>query len=217
MKNILFVHGFGVKKDARGMFSEIAEHFAETHNSILSDLNTVDIEGNITVPPWTEQSKKLYEKYNSLSEKDENYLIAHSQGCVVTSILGELPKISHVIFLAPPTSSNSEKTIAYFSQNPLSRINREGTSMLARRDGTYTFVEKDFWLEVNSSNLEKVYKDFLSKNKKIIVLSATEDEVINHEDHKIIFGDAVIEIKSNHDFTGEQRVALLRELQQILR
>ncbi len=45
---VIFVHGFGVMKDARGMFTEIKNKLSkEGINCELVDLNRKDGEGNI--------------------------------------------------------------------------------------------------------------------------------------------------------------------------
>ncbi len=49
MKTVIFVHGFGVMKDARGMFTDIADTLtAEGVRCVLVDLNTKDAEGAIS-------------------------------------------------------------------------------------------------------------------------------------------------------------------------
>jgi len=95
MKNkkhiIIFSHGFGTKKDDRGLFAGengISEVLKDTEN-VLFNYNKVNKEnGVITISPLSKQIKILEEKINEAKSKDATIdIIAHSQGCLPVAIL----------------------------------------------------------------------------------------------------------------------------------
>lgn len=60
MKKIIFVHGFGVLKDARGMFSEIESCLKEeNYECVLFNLNDLSPEGHTLVNGFSEQVSRL--------------------------------------------------------------------------------------------------------------------------------------------------------------
>jgi hypothetical protein len=142
---IIFIHGFGVEKDSRGMFSEISKFIEKKTEAecILFNLNKKNKDGYVVVKSFSEQVKKIKLIYEENKDADIVDLICHSQGCIVGA-MADLKNIRKTIFLAPPVENDIKKTINYFSQNSLSKINLEGDSFLARRDGTFTVVPKIF-------------------------------------------------------------------------
>lgn len=215
MKTVIFVHGFGVMRDARGMFTDITNALTERGSKcVLFDLNTKDEDGNILLSPFSKQVQILINAYED-NKGNETYIIAHSQGCVVTA-LANLPNIKKTIFLAPPTDNNAEKTISYFMKNPLTSIDLEGTSRLARRDGTFTLVPKEYWTEREQLDIAQTYKTYTDRNKTVIV-KATQDEVISNEAFSKIFSDVeVVELEANHDFTDNARETLVTECSKLI-
>lgn len=208
MRTVIFVHGFGVMKDARGMFTDIANALNE-HGSkcVLIDLNTKDEDGNILLSPFSKQVQILTNAYED-NKGNETFIIAHSQGCVVTA-LANLPNIKKTIFLAPPTDNNAEKTISYFKKNPLTSIDLEGTSQLARRDGTFTLVPKEYWTEREQLDIARTYNTYIVQHETIVI-KATQDEVISNEAFNELFSNVkVIELEANHDFTDTSRETLV--------
>jgi hypothetical protein len=104
MKYLLFSHGFGVKKDSRGMFTEIAEKFPE-YKPVMFDYNVINEETNeVTVEPYSKQSELLSAELNSIYKSDtdaEITLICHSQGCIIPCLLKDI-KLERAVLLAPP-------------------------------------------------------------------------------------------------------------------
>lgn len=195
-------------KDARGMFTDIANALNE-HGSkcVLIDLNIKDEDGNILLSPFSKQVQILTNAYED-NKGNETYIIAHSQGCVVTA-LANLPNIKKTIFLAPPTDNNAEKTISYFKKNPLTNIDLDGTSRLARRDGTFTLVPKEYWDEREQLDIARTYKTYTDRHKTVVV-KATQDEVISNDEFFNIFkGIDTVEVEADHDFTKNAREDLV--------
>lgn len=208
-QTVIFVHGFGVMKDARGMFTEIADKLINNKiNCVLVDLNKKDSEGNILLNTFSEQVKILKEIYEQ-NKNDTVDLICHSQGCIVAS-LANLPSIGKTIFLAPPTENNNNKTIEYFIKNKLTTININGVSNLARRDGTFTIVPADYWKEKDKINIRSLY-DIYTMNNDVYVVKGLLDEVVSNKQLNSIFSNAkILELEANHNFTGDVRHQLVK-------
>jgi len=207
-KTVLFAHGFGVMKDARGMFTQIAEGLSlQGIDPVLVDLNVRDATGNIVLNSFSAQVDILRRARAEIKE-GEVYLLCHSQGCVIAA-LAQLPQIHKTIFLAPPIGNNYTKTIEYFSKNPLTTIDMEGTSRLARRDGTFTIVPPGYWAERKGLDIQKLYQEYCSKNV-VCVVKATQDEIVSNEGLEEIFREAeIIAVEAGHDFKGEAREPLI--------
>jgi hypothetical protein len=201
---VLFVHGFGVKGDARGMFTEIAEHLGSAHvECILMDLNGTDDKGNILVNPFSMQVALLQEVRGRYKDT-KVILIAHSQGCLV-SAMADLSDISTSIFLAPSVSSSPDLMIAHFGKNHDTVINREGMSEIARSDGTTTMVPAKYWLERDQVDVRDIYEIY-QKERDVIVVIAGEDEVVDNKHTNSIFNySGKTPLKTDHYFTGAGR------------
>lgn len=208
-RKILFVHGFGVMKDSRGMFTELAEVFsAHGITPILIDLSEQHDSGDIYVNSLSEQARILRETYER--ECDDGAvidMICHSQGCLVAS-LANIPDVRITLFLAPPTENNPEKTINYFSKNPESVVDVNNTSRFTRRDGTSTFVPAVYWQDRARMNYQEIYQTYISSHETVVI-TALNDEVVSNEHINNIFGSAkIFPLSSDHNFTGTSREEL---------
>jgi hypothetical protein len=208
---VLFVHGFGVGKGARGMFSELAKRLSsEFVKCVLFDLNTTDGRGNILVNPFSEQIRilgEVHKKHAGVNTKV--VLIAHSQGCLVAA-MADLPNIATSIFLAPSVASSSVSMITHFSKSPRTKILLNGMSKIARSDGTITMVPADFWMERQIDDVRKLYGEY-QKGRNALVVIAKNDAVVNNKNIDRIFshyGKSLL--LADHDFTDPARKDLLR-------
>lgn len=213
-KKIIFIHGFGVKKDARGMFTDIANALPE-FDGVLTDLNIVDENGNTHLNPLGTQAQIIREVFeretNNDSESEEIYVIAHSQGCVVAA-LADLPNIKKVFLLAPPTNNDLDRTINNFKKRPGTEINLEGRSTLIRADGSKTFVPKEYWEERGKINYLEEYKKFSEKNNLVIIV-ASEDEVVDNSSKEELRKLGILdEVTTNHNFEGYGRILLIEKI-----
>ncbi len=219
---ILFVHGFGVKKDSRGMFTDIADFLSTTSKCkdsemVLFDMNEIDLMGeDILVNPLSQQAEILKQKYKTInSHNTEIDIIAHSQGCVVTA-LAKLPKLRKVILLAPPTNNDLQKTINFFKERPGTKIDTEGESYISRADGAITRVPKEYWEDRKSLIYADEYKR-LSNNHDVSIVFANQDKIVNPTYIDQYKGLAkVVQIDGNHNFDSPNREGLLQTLHELL-
>lgn len=211
--SVLFVHGFGVMRDARGMFTDIVSSLPEEYECTLVDLNT-KIGNTIFLSPFSKQVDILKGVRRSSAQETID-LVCHSQGCLVAA-LANLPNVRKAIFLAPALENNDKKMIEYFSRNPETKIDVEGTSTLARRDGTFTSVPSEYWKEIGSLDLNEVYNSFI-KTHNTYVIKASQDEVVTKNNSKISFDPLqIMEIEADHDFTNNSREKLVTLVKSLL-
>ena len=66
MKYLLFSHGFGVRKDSRGMFTDIASAFPD-FKPVMFEYNKILNDGKKTVvPSYKQQARLIKQKLNNL-------------------------------------------------------------------------------------------------------------------------------------------------------
>lgn len=220
---VLFVHGFGVKRDSRGMFTEIADFLSATptfkdSKMVLINLNEVEeFSNDILTNSFSKQAEILEAAYEREHEDSETEIdiIAHSQGCVVTAI-AELPRLRKVIMLAPPTNNDVQKTISFFQERPETEINMEATSYIKRADGSTTTVPKEYWEDRKGMVYADEYKK-LSNRNDITMVFANQDQLVDtqyiDEYRKLA---KVVQIDGNHNFDAPNREGLLRTLHELL-
>jgi pimeloyl-ACP methyl ester carboxylesterase len=212
MKKIIFSHGFGVKADARGMFTDVAAAFPE-YNSVMFDYNGVLPNGDTIVASLPKQSEKLQSIINDV-EADEIILIAHSQGSIIAGLVS-LSKVSKVILLAPPVTSSMQRVIDKIAKRPGAEFNREGTSKLPRTDGTTTLLSKEYIESLDSVNPLELYQK-IANDKPTTIIRATEDQVLGMTNVDEVGAATLIDIPADHDFTGDSRHELIEVLQKVL-
>lgn len=225
-RKIIFVHGFGVRKDSRGMFTDIQKSLEVDENfkdveCVLTDLNIVE-EGNndIKLNPLSVQAeilKKVYNREKSPGKAggNETILVCHSQGCVVAGI-ADLEGIEKIILIAPPTNNDLQKTINGFKNRPGTIVDINGESFLMRRDGSKTIVPKEYWSDRENLNYLEQYKKLGEKNNLKIIIAKQDDVVANDCVEELKKIGEVVEIDGNHNFDREYRVGLVEEIKRSL-
>ena len=204
MTKIIFSHGFGVKADARGMFTEIATNFPEYQFEIF-DYNHILKNGDIEVAPLGSQAQKLQEILNK--QEDEVGLIAHSQGCIVAGMVN-LENVKKVILLAPPEKMSMQRVLDKLMKKPGAEVNLSGMSKLPRSDGTTTLISREYIESVSNINPLEIYQK-IANTVATTIVRCTEDEVLGLTEVNKIKNATHIDIGADHDFTGASRVRLL--------
>lgn len=217
---VIFSHGFGVLKDSRGLFTELAAMLS-SHGieSVLFDYNEIRLETNeVVVKPFSEQAKILQQVIEETRAKSPDSvidIIAHSQGCLIPALMAPLG-IRKTIALAPSLSNSVERMVEYFQNRPGSVIDMDGISKLSRRDGSTTLVPAGFWLEKKSIDPLVSYNKF-AKHTEFTMVIANQDEVIGKEGlNGLNPYIAVIHCDGDHDFTGESRKPLMKIVEDII-
>lgn len=208
---IVYSHGFGVRQDDRGLFTDIATSLPGAEH-IMFDYNEVDgAENTLTVAPLTEQAGKLEQKVVETQATNPGVtidLICHSQGCLVAAI-ANVSGVRKTIFTAPPPDANIEDKIRRWQVRYGTKFTTEGTSYLERKDGSTTIVPPEYWASLKNLDAQELYNTLVASTE-LVVITATEDEVLGNV---VLSGlnpeIKVIEMATGHNFEGEARAKLV--------
>lgn len=216
---ILYSHGFGVEKDDRGLFTDIAAAIIGPQHEMF-DYNAVDREANVlTVTPLDRQADMLRDRYEALRKDNPDTiidLVCHSQGSVVAG-LAKLDGVRKTILLAPPTRFlGSEQKIRQMADRPGTRI-EDGIVSYPRRDGSTTIITQDYWRSRDAVNDPIALYNMLATYTELSIVNALQDEVLGETDYSQL-SSAVryVALEANHDFTGEMRQMLASKVRSIV-
>jgi hypothetical protein len=212
---IIFSHGFGVKKDSRGLFPEIA-HTLNEFEPIFFDYNIVNEEkGELRIQEFSKQVQILENIINKIKAEYPNAvidIISHSQGAVIVGLLKPFG-IRKTVLIAPPYSSKIDKMLKNFTSRAGTIIDFENDSKLMRSDGSISIVPKEYWIERSEvGDLCQIYND-LGKTTELSIIRALDDEVLDVDVVQKVQTAKTINLNGDHNFSGESRVLLLNELQ----
>jgi len=205
---VIFSHGFGVEKDDRGLFTDIATGLPAAIKKILFDYNEVDhLANTLLVRPILTQAKILKGQIDSAlaSGAQKVIIVGHSQGCIVAAMTDLPSEVVGLIFLAPPVAFDLERSMNTFKSRPGTIIDLEGESRLARRDGSITIVPSAYWRERSELDVTLSY-DRCAKGRKFVIIQAMNDEVLVGERSDLrVEGAVQVCLSADHDFTGSAR------------
>jgi len=214
---IIYSHGFDVQKDARGMFTDIANALPNVQH-IMFDYNEIDEANNtLTAVSLEKQAEKLTEIYEKTISENPNAtidLICHSQGCTATG----LAKLNaRKTILLAPKMNNTHGSLRRLVETRPGTTEKNGVTYWPRRDGSTTIIDQDYWQSYdNLKNTDELYNKLASITKLSIVV-ATQDEVLGKVDCSNIDKNiSIIEIDSDHDFNGEARQKMIEIVKEIL-
>ena len=205
---IVYSHGFGVRKDDRGLFTDIAKVLPEADH-VMFDYNLIDEQTNtLTVSPLQQQVQILREQLNKIDGDTVVDIVAHSQGCVVAA-LAKPQNVRKILCLAPPDNVDIERLINFFGNREGSVVDIQGQSRIPRRDGSTTIIPAAYWQSLHGLDVIRLYNR-LPDLAKVKFFIANEDEVLgmtnfDKTDERI----DLIQISGNHDFTDEDRQHLV--------
>jgi len=203
---IVFSHGFGVDKDSRGLFSDIAAIFGPD-NCIQFDYNDIDTGSKtITVAPLDRQAEKLRQVLSGIDEPVN--LICHSQGCLVAALAMPIG-LQSILFLAPASTTTSNDFKELFG-NRLALGGVGEPDILKRKDGTTTLVKQEYWDSLDTvGNAHELYAK-LAGNTFLTVITAEGDELVGKK-FPMLENRAEVHTMTgaDHNFTGDSRKKLL--------
>jgi len=222
MITIYFVHGFWVQKDSRGMFPEIEKYLKNIFSDIqfeYTELNHICENGTDTkVLAFSQQAWILDEKLERSKEANFNIIIAHSQGCVISSLLINRKNISLGIFLAPPSENDFSALLERMGKRPGSFIDVLWESILRRSDGSMSYIPAEYFSERSWIDYEEMYTYF-RKNIPSYLIQAKDDEIIQSDNISKLWYKETFLIWWNHNFddTLQNRNYLLEIIWNIMK
>ncbi len=214
---IVYAHGFGVRSDARGMFTAIRDTLTNYHH-VFVDLNDIDENGAITVSPINEQVMRLHE---AIARAHDAYpmlpitVIAHSQGCAIAALTVSA-YITRAILLAPPYTISVKRIQERYARIEIT-VDPSTTSYIPRRDGTTTRILPEYFKSIESLNPIALYNDLATRVPTTIIIAKDDDVIDNTERTNYNLVSEVIEIPGDHDFTKESRDGMVQQINTLLK
>jgi len=212
---IVFSHGFGVRKDDRGLLTDIASAFPNTEAVLFDYFDINEDKKTLTVRPLSVQVKVLRDVVERVRAANPDAIIdivAHSQGTVVAA-MARLQGVRKVIMLAPPFDMSIERARQRYG----ALLNLDGVTTLKPLDGLTRLVPADYWKERETL---KTFDEFnaLAEQAEMIVIEANQDEVVPKVDLSSLSPKAkLLPLDGDHNFTGSAREPLKKALQDLLK
>jgi alpha-beta hydrolase superfamily lysophospholipase len=214
----IFSHGFGVGKDDRGLFTDIAADLPGIE-TVMFDYNEInEADNTMTVCSFTKQVDIFNDVLRRTKESNSGArinVICHSQGSVIVAMADPVG-IDKIILTAPPTNLDLTKIVSHFQSRPGSKIDMDGISRLARADGSVTIIPAEYWKERKDIRPIELYNS-LSKRTELIIINANQDHILDGVDFdgldKMI---KVVDIDGDHNFKGESRKILIDYIKKVL-
>ena len=216
---IIFSHGFGVRKDDRGLFSDIAASLTDSE-PVLFDYNEVhEATNTLTVRPLGVQAEMFKEILENVRENNPDAVIdviCHSQGALSVALL-KPEGIRKTILIAPSLNPDIDRMVSLFKSRPGTEIYFDGISKLSRLDGSTTIVPAEYWEEYGRMRPIDLYNS-LAEHTELTIIIAKQDEILGHRDTRGLNAKInIVKLDGAHNFAGEPRKILLNEIARILR
>lgn len=203
---VIFSHGFGVRKEDRGLFTAIYLAVPDI-KAVMFDYNPINEKSNtLTAKPLNEQAHKLRHVINNTRAEFPGAiidLVCHSQGCVVAGLVK--PRgIRKVIMLTAPDDISALTVAQQLGRGLESPIDISVRTRLARKDGSTTVIHPEYWDSLAGINVVKLYNN-LARVTALRILSAKQDEVLGEAAFEGLSPSvSLVRLDGNHNFDDEE-------------
>jgi hypothetical protein len=216
---IIYSHGFGVRKDDRGLFTAIARAVPDAE-SILFHYNPINESSNtLTAQPLSAQVQKLRKVINTARAEYPGAtidVVCHSQGCVIAALLK--PRgIRKVIMLTPPDEVSEEVLVRQLSSLSDTAIDVTARTRLPRADGSTTVIHPEYWQSLAGVEPVALYNR-LARFTTLRIINARNDEVLGSVNFEgLDSGISNVTLDGGHNFDDtESRKRILYIMQKEL-
>lgn len=213
---VIFSHGFGVKRDSRGLFTKIAASLPNNFGYVLFDYNSTDGE-HVYLRTYSEQAAVLKTVFSTVHRMtDKIYVIGHSMGAITASILAEVSTTKSILLAPPVTSSSGRK---YFNEYLGAYRDKDNVLVIPRKDGTTTHVTDNFWDEAESIDPIAAMLDY-GKKSDLTVIRAMNEDILRHTENYTLLSNnqaiKLVELPGNHNFDPPNQNLLIDTILDIL-
>lgn len=203
---IIFSHGFGVRKDAKGLFTAIARAVPAVE-SILFHYNPINDKSNtLTAKPLYEQVQKLRKVINTARAEYPGAiidLVCHGEGSVVAALL-KPRDIRKIIMLAPPEDISQATLVKQLAAPTKTDIDVNVRTKLPLADGGTIVVHPEYWQSLTGIQPVKLYNR-LAKFTALRIINARNDEVLGPVNFEGIDpGISFVTLDGSHAFEDEE-------------
>jgi len=223
-KTLVCVHGFGTNKDGgEGLFLDISKQLQSELRIIRFDFTGYGKSGGRQEDATLSKHKNDLDfilNYAKREFGEEIYIVAHSIGCFVVSLLSP-DDIFKTIFSGIPNSDTS--IIINFLKNRITakggNFNKGGISIYPRTSGDIQKVGANFWRDLEVFEpIESIGK--YSKKTKLLIIHPMEDEIIGGraiDEYKRIEDIEYLEISGTHNYSRKlDRENLIKHIKKFL-
>ena len=203
---IIFSHGFGVRKEDRGLFTAIYRGVPDI-KAVMFDYNPINEKANtLTTKPLNEQAHKLRHVINNTRAENPDAiidLVCHSQGCVIAGLVK--PRgIRKVIMLTAPDDVSVETVAKQLGKDLEAPIDVSIRTRLARSDGSTTVIHPEYWQSLEGINVVKLYNN-LARVTALRILNAKQDEMLGETKFESLDPSiSLVRLDGNHNFDEEE-------------
>ncbi len=216
---VVFSHGFGVRRDARGMFTDIVANLPAGIGYLLIDYNKSENDA-LRLSSMSDQVARLQTMIAWAKQQPgvrQLALVAHSKGCTVSAMAGA-EQLASVIMLAPSLHAGSGIR-ARFTTRP-GATKQGATWAIPRTDGTVSLIDEAVLEELDNSDGEKAVLAYGQK-QPLHIIAAGSDNVLIDQDYSRVAqcpGATFVTIDAaDHDFTGVTRQPMVEAVVGYLR
>lgn len=207
---VVFSHGFAVRRDSRGMFTDLAASLPETAGYVLFDYDGT--EGDMVRATYVaDQIARLRRVVDWVRQQPgvkTISMIAHSRGCLIAA-LAKIHPLHCAIMLAPPLVQGHARQ--YFTHK-LGSIRKDDDWYVPRSDGTTTIISEGVFEEFDQVQREAVLLEYADV-QPMLVIAAGADGVLGDQDLSGLGQARNIQLETiagaSHDFEGAARQQLI--------
>lgn len=203
---VIYSHGFGVRKEDRGLFTAISRALPDVKN-VLFDYNPIHEKSNtLTAEPLDAQVQKLRKVLNNTRAEYPGAiidLVCHSQGCVVAALL-KPRDIRKIIMLTPPVDISEETVVQQLGTHMEAPIDVTVRTRVPRSDGSTTVIHPEYWQSLAGIEPVKLYNR-LAKFTALRIMSAKQDEVLGDSSFEGLEPSiSHVTLEGDHNFKDEE-------------
>jgi pimeloyl-ACP methyl ester carboxylesterase len=218
---VVFSHGFGVRSDARGLFTDIVQALPRGWGYVLFDYDDFDATKNEQqVNGFAERLSRLQAVIDwtgKQADVKEVHAVGHSLGAITLASLAP-ETVSRFLLLAPPLTLGLRFAELYTKRDG---AKHEGhTWYIPRKDSTKTVVDDDKLAELINVDAEGELSKLAMFHPYCIIMPGA-DEVLPDADYTALITMPSVRMegveRADHDFTGESRHELVELVIRLLK
>jgi pimeloyl-ACP methyl ester carboxylesterase len=217
---VVFSHGFGVRRDGHGLFTDIAAALPEGWGYLLFGYDRFDeatqSQRLVSAAQRQEILETVIDWTRLQSGVQQVHLVGHSMGSLTVAALAP-QNIGEIVLMAPPLRLGS-RFVERFNKRP--GILHEGhTWSIPRSDGTTSVVDDNDLADLVDVDPEgELVK--LAMFRSYTIMIADSDEVLPDADYTELMVMPSISMQgieqANHDFAGQARAATVQAVINLL-
>ncbi|MCY4088559.1 MAG: hypothetical protein OXF49_00255 [Candidatus Saccharibacteria bacterium] len=220
-QTVIFVQGFGVKSDSKGLFTDLADYFhASQITSFIFHLSDYDQFGNSYFLPLNKQQERLINIYNYVLQRFPDQpltIIGHSLGSGVLSSLMLNVKANKYIILAPTMDSPGPKIKSALIKHRQAQVDGQKISFKRKNGVTSTFSQE--YVDQFDIKFSQIYQQVWPKIKDLQIIIPDQD-LPRYDENLLNFFQTfqpVIMPDCDHNFSDQNRQKLAATILQFLR